>query len=148
MVSPNDDTETLNALEAALLVEYPEDRFVGKEKMAQQDGLAELFIQVDHPPFRFAVVGKILGQVVPVLIEVDEPHLEEGQAQNLVVTGGVAKDVGGQVGFDFRAGQLRLGDLPRSQLVQPVDRRALPLLFRDSDVEYGPIVLLRPWLTR
>lgn len=70
--------------------------------MAEEDDLAELVIEVDHPTFGAGGVIHLLDELVAVFIEVDEPHLEEGQAEDFVVAGGVAEDVFGQVGLDCR----------------------------------------------
>src|SRR5438445_7813880 len=103
MVAANDEAKAANSFQPNFFLKNLCHGLAWKEKMAEQNGLAELLIQINHSSFRLAVVWHIFSQVVAVFIEVDETHLEEWKAQDLIVAGGIAEDILWKELFHFRA---------------------------------------------
>ena len=76
-----------------VIADKAEQQNVQKQQVAQQDGLAEAAVQIGQPSFRVAGIAQLPRQCIPVLVELHEAHLEERQAQDLVLARRIAQYV-------------------------------------------------------
>lgn len=76
-----------------------------EQQVAQQDGLTETAVQIGQSRFGTTGIRELSGQGIPVLIELDEAHLEERQAEDLVLAGGIAQHILRQQHVAFFIGQ-------------------------------------------